>query len=72
MINLKDFFEHDMFDILAGFHAVRFVIRSGLSMKCHGSYDDIMKWMKETGYGRHEVVSAKLDFVMDVIEIQIR
>ena len=44
MISLKDFFEHDMFDILAGFHAVRFVIRSGLSMKCHGAYDDIMKW----------------------------
>lgn len=72
MINLKDFFEHEMFGILAGFHALRFVIRSGLSMKCHGTYDDIIKWMKETGYGWHEVTSAKLDFVMDVIEVQIR
>ena len=72
MINLKDFFEHDMFDILAGFHAVRFVIRSGLNMKCHGSYDEITDWMNKTGYGRHEVVSAKLDFIMDVIEVQIR
>lgn len=72
MINLKDFLYHDMFDILACFHAVRFVIRSGLTMKCHGTYHDIIEWMNKTGYQRHEVTSAKLDFVMDVIEIQIR
>lgn len=72
MFNLKDFFENRIFDILGAFYNVKFVIRSGLTMKCHGTYDDIIKWMKETGYGRHEVVSAKLDFIMDVIEIQIR
>lgn len=72
MISLKEFFEHGVFDILGTFHAVRFVIRSGLSMKCHGSYEDIVTWMKKTGYGRHEVTSAKLDFIMDTIEINIR
>lgn len=72
MINLKEFFEHGMFDILGSFHACRFVIRRGLTMKCHGTYDEIMGWMKKTGYGRHEVTSAKLDFLMDVLEIQIR
>lgn len=72
MFNLKDFFENRIFDILGAFYNVKFVIRSGLSMKYHGSYDEVTRWMKETGYGRHEVVSAKLDFVMDVIEVQIR
>lgn len=72
MLNLKDFFENMIFDILGAFYNVKFVVRSGLSMKCHSSYDEIIRWMKETGYGRHEVISAKLDFIMDVIEIQIR
>lgn len=72
MINLKDFMEEGIFDVLGYFHALRFVVRSGLSMKCHGTYDDIIKWMKKNGYCRHEVTSAKLDFVMDVIEVQIR
>lgn len=71
MINLKDFFENRLFDILGAFYNVKFVIRCGLSMKCHGSYYEIMEWIRETGYGQHEVVSAKLDFIMDVIEIQI-
>ena len=72
MFNLKDFFENKLFDILGAFYNVKFVIRSGLSMKCHGSYYEIMTWMNTTGYWRHEVVSAKLDFIMYVIEIQIR
>lgn len=72
MINLQDFFENRLFDILGAFYNVKFVIRSGLTMKCHGSYDMVIKWMKETGYQTHEVTSAKLDFIMDVIEIQIR
>lgn len=72
MFNLKDFFENRIFDILGAFYNVKFVIRSGLSMIFHGSYDEVTRWMKETGYGRHEVVSAKLDFIMDVIEVQIR
>lgn len=38
----------------------------------HGTYNDIMEWIQKSGYGRHEVVSAKLDFIMDVIEVQIR
>lgn len=57
MINLKEFFEHGMFDILGTFH---------------GSYEDIVRWMKKTGCGRHEVTSAKLDFIMDTMEINIR
>lgn len=72
MYNLKDFFENGLFDILGAFYNVKFVIRSGLTMHEHGTYNDILEWMNKTGYGRHEVISAKLDFVMDVIEIQIR
>lgn len=72
MYNLKDFFENGLFDILGAFYNVRFVIRSGLSMLEHGTYNDIMEWIQKSGYGRHEVVSAKLDFVMDTIEVQIR
>lgn len=72
MINLKDFFEEALFDVLGHFYNVKFVIRSGLTMKCHGTYDEIIEWMNKTGYQRHEVTSAKLDFIMDVIEIQIR
>lgn len=72
MINLKDFFENGLFDVLNCFHTCRFVIRSGLCMRCHGTYDECISWIKKTGYGRHEVISAKLDFLFDTIEIQIR
>ena len=72
MMNMKEFMEEGLFDVLGFFYGVKFVVRSGLTMKCHGTYDDIIAWMNKTGYQRHEVTSAKLDFIMDVIEIQIR
>ena len=72
MYTLKDFFENGLFVILGAIYDVLFVVRSVLNMHEHGSYNDIMEWIRTSGYGRHEVVSAKLDFIMDVIEIQIR